>query len=104
MINVILSGLIDFITAIANVYTAPVNAIITNFFPDLTNYLVVITNVLNQIGGVIGWFASLIPPITRGIIIFILTFWVTIWPLRIAVWNISLGLDFIKRVNIFGGK
>lgn len=104
MINAILSGLIDFITAIANVYTAPVNAIITNFFPDLTNYLVVITNVLNQIGGVIGWFASLIPPITRGIIIFILTFWVTIWPLRIAVWNISLGLDFIKRVNIFGGK
>ena len=104
MINAILSGLIDFITSIANVYTAPVNAIITNFFPDLTNYLVIITNVLNQIGGVIGWFASLIPPITRGIIIFILTFWVTIWPLRIAVWNISLGLDFIKRVNIFGGK
>ena len=104
MINALLSGVIEFISSVAAVFTAPINALIVNAFPDLSNYLVVITNVLNQITGVIAYFLSLIPPFTRSVILMIFTFWITIWPLRIAVWNISFGLNFIKRVNIFSSK
>ena len=104
MINAILSGLLTFIYNVGNVFTAPVNAIISTAFPDLSNFLSVITNVLNMISSVIAWFLNLIPPITRALILLILNFWVLVTPIRVAVWNIAFGLDFIKRINIFGGK
>lgn len=104
MINAILQGLITFIYNVGNVFTAPLNAVISGAFPDLSNFLVAITNVFNMISNVIGWFLNLIPPITRALILFIINFWVVVTPIRVAVWNISFGLDFIKRINIFSSK
>lgn len=104
MISGFLSGIIEFIGGLGSIYFAPIDAIITNYLPSVADFLNVITNVLNMVTGVIAWFINLIPPVTRGVILFIISFWVTIWPLRIAVWNISFGLNFIKRINIFSSK
>lgn len=104
MINALLSGILTFIYNVGNVFTAPINAIISTAFPDLSNFLGTITNVLNMISGVLAWFINLIPPVTRALILLILNFWILATPIRVAVWNISFGLDFIKRINIFSSK
>lgn len=104
MISSLLGGIVSFISSLGSIYTAPINAVITNFFPDLTNMLSTITSVFNNVFSIIGWFMNLIPPTARTVMISILMFWLSVWPLRVAVWNVSFGLNFIKRINIFSSK
>lgn len=104
MINALLSGITNFISGLASIYTAPINAVITNYFPDTANIISLINTILSYITNTITWFAYLIPPNTRAMILFIIYFWLGVWPLRVVIWNVQLGLDFIKRINIFSSK
>lgn len=104
MINAIFSGFFQLITNIASVYLAPLNLVLSTFFPDLNNVLGIVSNVLNQVVSLLGWFVNLIPPNCRAVIVLIFTFWTGIWPTRVVVWNVSYGLNFIKRLNIFSSK
>lgn len=104
MINSFFQGLFSLLTNMASVYTTPVNAVLSNAFPDLNNMLGVITNILSMISSIIGWFVNLIPTNCRNLIIFIFTFWLSIWPLRVVLWNVTFGLDFIKRINLFSSR
>lgn len=104
MINALLSGITNFVSGLGAIYTAPINAVITNYFPNVTNFISGVNTILSYMTNTITWFAYLIPPNTRAVILFIVYFWLGIWPLRVVVWNIQLGLDFIKRINIFSSK
>lgn len=104
MINSLLEGITNFIANLGAIYTAPINAIITNFFPDTANIISLINTILSYITSGITWFAYLIPPNTRAMLLFIIYFWLGVWPLRVVVWNVQLGLDVIKRINIFTSK
>ena len=104
MINSLLEGITNFIANLGAIYTAPINAIITNYFPDTANIISLINTILSYITNGITWFAYLIPPNTRAMLLFIIYFWLGVWPLRVVVWNVQLGLDVIKRINIFTSK
>ena len=62
MINAFLNGIISFISNVASVYTYPVNLVLTTFFPDITDILEIVTNVLNQVLSVLGWYKIYKPP------------------------------------------
>lgn len=62
MINAIINGILNVINTLISVILAPIDLLFSNFFPDLTTYINIFNNFVNQyIGGGIGYFCSMLP-------------------------------------------
>lgn len=59
MINAIVNGIISLVMNLVNVITAPIDAIITQFLPDLSTAISSFGNFLETISSSIGWVISL---------------------------------------------
>ena len=101
MIKAILNGLMSLVTTVLDIVLLPVNALIENIFPDMSNAINTFSNfVSTYIGGSIGYFASILPPISRSIIILWLTFLITyygvVWSytLIMKIWNVIQKIKF----------
>ena len=70
MIKAIVNGLMSLVTSILNIVLLPINALIENIFPNMSSAINTFSNfVSTYIGGSLGYFASILPPIARSIII-----------------------------------
>lgn len=83
MIKAILKGLLRALMGLADVLLAPITALFTAFFPNfaeaITRFNFIVDNYL--IDG-ISYFTSLIPPISRNLLVIyfgILISWYTLW-------------------------
>ena len=95
MINAILKGFLSFLSKIASIILSPIDSLISNLFPDMAVALNSFNTMLNSyVGNSLTWFFSLIPPITRSLLLIALTFLIGyysfIWTysLLIKVWSI----------------
>lgn len=59
MINVILQGIISLIVGLVSLILTPIDNLILNALPDLSNALTAVGNFLNLITNGIGWVVSL---------------------------------------------
>lgn len=75
MIKAIINGLMKLVTSILNIVLLPVNTLIANVFPDMSSAINTFTTfITNYVGGSLAYFSSILPPITRNIIVLWLTF------------------------------
>lgn len=101
MIKAIINGLMSLVSSILNIVLLPVNALIENIFPNMTNAINTFSNfVSTYIGGSLGYFASILPPISRSIIIlwftFLITYYGVVWSYTaiIKIWNVIQKIKF----------
>lgn len=95
MIKAIINGIMKLVTSIIDIVLLPVNALINNIFPDFSSALSTFNNfITNYIGGSLSYFSSILPPITKNVIIIWLTFLITYYGI---VWTYTL---IIKIFNV----
>lgn len=88
MAKAIMKVIMKLVSSIVDIVLIPINALISGIFPDFSSAISNFTTFVNTyVGGTIGYFASILPPITRSIIGLWLTFLVTYYG---VVWSYSL--------------
>lgn len=94
--------LFKIIGTIVGIITAPLNAILVNFFPDFATIIVNFNNgVTTLIGGSIGYFSSILPPITKATILLYLGVVIAYYTIAINVHLILKVITIIKNVKIW---
>lgn len=91
MINAIIKGIFSLITSLVNVILTPINLLITNFIPDLSNVFITIRGLFNILFQYSPWVldAMLISSETISLFITLLTLRLTI-PLTLSVIKLAI--------------
>lgn len=102
MINILLNGILKFMVNIANIGLSPINNLLYNNFPDLTNYLNDFSSLLNNyVAPIIGWFIALIPPKTKALIGIYLATVVGLYIVSLTVQGIVKVFKLIQNIKIW---
>lgn len=102
MAKAIFSVLLKFIKSIADVILAPINLLVVNLLPDLTTMISTFnTAVTRFIGGNLAFFAHLLPPIAKSIILVYLAFLVTFYTITLTAHGILKVINIIKAIKIW---
>ena len=101
MIKAILNGIMSLVTKIIDIVLLPVNTLIANIFPDMSTSIGNFNTFVNQyIGGSLAYFFSILPPITRSIIIlwlsFLIVYYGVVWSYTaiIKIYNVIQKIKF----------
>ena len=90
------------IKGVANMFLAPVNALVSTLFPDFTDLINTFNSAVTRVvGGGLGFFAHLLPPTTRQIILLWLTILIAYYTLSFTAHVILKIIDIIKRVKVW---
>lgn len=94
--------LLKFIKGVADLILQPINLLVVNLVPDLSNLISTFNSAVNQIiGGNLAFFAHLLPPTTRGLIAFYLGFLITYYTIVISAHAILKVINIIKAIKIW---
>lgn len=101
LINALLKGILSVITSLLNIFLLPINALIENVFPDMSNAIGTFNTFINQyVGGTLSYFFSILPPIFRGILVIWFTFVIAYYGIYytylgiLKIWNIIQKIKF----------
>lgn len=90
------------IGTVVGVFTAPINLLLINFFPDFTSLIVNFnSNVTRIVGGGLAFFSSLLPPMTRGAILIYLGVVISYYVIAINIHLILKVVKIIKNIKIW---
>lgn len=99
MIKAIINGVMKLIMSLVTVLTAPIDLIISNALPDLSNALSSFANVLNLIGDTMGWVISL-TGISSTAISLIITYYVFKLSTPILFSSIKAAIKWYKTLKL----
>lgn len=75
MIKAILKGILKMLSKVLNIFLLPVNALLENVFPDMTNAIATFNNfVTNVIGTKLAYFFNILPPTFKSLLVLWFTF------------------------------
>lgn len=87
---------------VVGIFTAPINLILVSFFPDFATIIANFNNgVTTLIGGGLGYFSSLLPPITRATILLYLGILISYYVIAVNVHLILKVVTIIKNIKIW---
>lgn len=102
MAKAIFTVFLKFIKSIVDIFLFPINALVVNFFPDLSILISSFNNAVTSIlGNGLGFFSHLLPPVTRGLIVFYLTLLIGYYTISISVHLVLKVIFIIKKVKIW---
>lgn len=101
MAKAIMKVIMKLVSSVVDIVLLPVNALISGIFPDFASSINNFNNfVSNYVGGTIGYFSSILPPITRQVIgiwlAFLITYYGVVWSysLVIKIYNVIQKIKF----------
>lgn len=102
MAKAIFSVLLKFIKSVTDIILAPINLLIVGLIPDLNTVISTFNNAVERVLGTnLAFFAHLLPPTTRTMILFYLGFLVTYYSIVIGVHAILKVINIIRRIKIW---
>lgn len=102
MINAIINGILKIITTLLSVFLLPINLLIENLFPDMTNSIAHFNNfVTSYLGSSLSFFFNLLPPIFRSIVILWLTFLISYYTIYYSYLAIVKLFDIIQKIKFW---
>lgn len=102
MAKAIFKVLFTIIRKIVDIFMLPINALVVNLFPDLSNIINTFNSAVRSlIGGSLGYFANILPPITRSIILLWLGILISYYTIVFSVHLIMKVIEIIKAIKIW---
>lgn len=102
MIKILFQVIFKMITAILNIVLLPLNLLITNAFPNLSSMISTFnTTASTVLGSGFGFFASMIPPVTRSMILLYLTLLVAFYTISISAHVIIKVFTIIRKIKFW---
>ena len=102
MAKAIFKVFLKFIKSIVDIFLTPINLLVVNLFPDLSSLINTFNStVSNVIGSTLGWFAHLLPPTTKSIVLLYLAILVAYYTITITVHGIIKVIHIIKQLKIW---
>ena len=102
MAKALFNVLFNVIKTILNIGLAPINLLVVNLFPDFSNLISNFNSVVSTyIGGGIGYFSALLPPITKNIILLYLTFLISYYTITYSAHAIIKIFKIIQRIKFW---
>lgn len=95
MIKALLKGILSMATSIVNLVLTPINSLVLALFPDMSLAITNFTNTINTyVGGSLAFVSQFIPPLTKSLLLFWLTFLIAYYGF---IWSYTL---IIKIYNV----
>lgn len=101
MAKALMKVIMKLVTSIVDIILLPINSLVGNIFPDFSSALSTFNNfITTYVGGTIGYFSSILPPITRNVIslwfIFLVTYYSVAWSytLIVKIYNVIQKIKF----------
>lgn len=102
MAKAIFNVLFKIIKSFLNIILLPINALMVGFFPDFSNAINNFTNAVNTyIGAGLGYFAHMLPPTTRVMILIYLGVLVTYYTISLTAHGFLKVINIIKKIKIW---
>lgn len=102
MAKAIFSVLLKFIKSVADIILAPINLLVVNLLPDLSSLISTFNSAVNQVVGTnLAFFAHLLPPITKNLILIYLGFLITYYTITLSAHAILKVINIIKAIKIW---
>lgn len=102
MIKAILKGILKMILSLLNIFLLPVNALIENIFPDMSNAIQTFTNFINNIiGNNLSYFFSMFPPTFKTLLFTWFTFVVAYYSIYYTYRAIIKIWDVIQKIKFW---
>lgn len=102
MAKAIFSVLLKFIKSIADIILSPINALVVNFLPDLSSLISTFNSAVERfIGTNLAFFANLLPPFTKNLILIYLGFLITYYTIVLTAHAILKVINIIKAIKIW---
>lgn len=94
--------LLNFLVTVANIFLAPINTIVVNYFPDVSSLITTFTNAVNNyLGNGLSYFFSILPPGTRTLLGLYVTILIAFYTISFLVHAIIKIIEIIKAVKIW---
>lgn len=94
--------LLNFLVSVANIFLAPINTIITTYFPDVSSLISSFTNAVNNyLGNGISYFFSILPTNTRTLVLLYITILIAFYTISFLVHAVIKIIEIIKAVKIW---
>lgn len=102
MINAILNGLLSAINTLISGLLSPLDNLVTSLFPNMSSILSNFnTFVSTYLGGGLGYFMTLFPPLTANVIRFALTFAIAYGTASITYWTFTRIFELIQKIKFW---
>lgn len=101
MIKAILNGILKMIAKVLDIFLTPINLLIENLFPDMSNAIsTFVTFISTYLGNGLSYFFGLLPPLFRNTLIIWITFVIGYYGVYytyvgiLKIWNVIQKLKF----------
>lgn len=102
MVNAFFKGFFKIIKSILVIFLEPINRLLVNVFPDFAIYVSKFNQILNTyLKPSISYFANLLPPNTRALIVYYLGLLVIIYTISGVIHLILKVIEIIKAIKIW---
>lgn len=102
MAKIIFKVLLKFIKSVVNIIMTPINLLIVNLFPDLSSLVSNFNQIVGTyVGNGLSWFAHLLPPMTKNLIILYLGILISYYTITISVHAVIKVIHIIKKIKIW---
>lgn len=95
-------ALLNFLVTLANIFLAPVNTILTTYFPNISSLITSFTSAVNNyLGNGISYFFSILPTNTKTLVLLYLTILIAFYTISFLVHAVIKVIEIIKAVKIW---
>ena len=102
MIKKLLKGILKMILKILNIVLIPINSLIENVFPDMSNAIQTFTNFVNNVLGTnLSFFFHLLPPIFRTLLFTWFTFVIAYYSIYYTYKGILKIWEIIQKIKFW---
>ena len=102
MAKAIFNVFFKIIKKIVEIFLTPINLLVVNLFPNLSNIITTFNNAVSTlIGGTIGYFSSILPPITRTIILLWFSILISYYGVLFSIHVVMKVIEIIKKIKVW---
>lgn len=102
MINAILTGIFTFLQNVINILLTPIDLIFTTLFPNVSKYISIFENFLqNYIPSTLAWANNLLPPITQELLGIYLTIMIGLATAVLSVHAYTFIYRLIQKIKLW---